>query len=116
EQASANGLCPHAVMGSALNNAEVVIGNYQHIFNPLTIQAMTASLMDEETLLVCDEAHTIISRAKDELSHSLSLFALDRAINEIEYELLNQPIRGAKDIMWSSLGEQGIDREQVTTF
>lgn len=116
KQASSAGLCPHAVMGSSIGNAEVIIANYQHIFNPRTVKAMTGALMDEETLVICDEAHSLVERVRGELGDKISYFTLDRAVNELEHEVLNQSRRSVSDTIWSTLDEQEVERSDVVAY
>lgn len=116
KQASSVGLCPHAVMTSAIDNAEIVIGNYQHIFNPRTVQAMTGALMDESTLVICDEAHSLVESVKDELGDKITHFTLDRAIDEIEYEVLDQRRQGVNDLIWSALDSQDVEKHHVESY
>src|SRR5699024_5308310 len=61
-QASTAGICPHAVMGDAVANAEVIIANYYHAFDPDTVDTLTGGVIDKETLLICDEAHMLVPR------------------------------------------------------
>jgi DNA excision repair protein ERCC-2 len=66
------GTCPHAVMGDVMEEADVVIGNYKYIFNPLTAQSFTSEIIDDETLLIVDEAHTLVPEVRDELGQSVA--------------------------------------------
>jgi DNA excision repair protein ERCC-2 len=81
--AAGHGSCPHSVMGALLPNVEVLIGNYYHAFDPTTVESFTGGLIDEETFLVCDEAHMLEPRVRDLVGDSVS----DRAIEDAEREL-----------------------------
>lgn len=84
QMAGEAGTCPHSVMGEVMRQAEVVIANYYHIFEPTTVAQFTDELIDEETLLVCDEAHNLVPRVRDLLSDSISAASITRTITELE--------------------------------
>jgi DNA excision repair protein ERCC-2 len=77
------GSCPHSVMGALLPSVEVVVGNYYHAFDPRTVESFTGALLDEETFLVCDEAHMLEPRVRDLVSDAVSDTALRDAAGEI---------------------------------
>lgn len=81
------GTCPHAAMKHVVEECEVLIGNYQHILDTLTVQGFTGKLFTEETLLVVDEAHELVSQARDQLSYSVTLETLDYAIQDVDMVL-----------------------------
>ncbi len=81
--AASYGMCPHSIMGAILPHVEVVIGNYYHIFDPLTASTFTGSLIDEETFLICDEAHMLEPRVRDLVSDAIA----DRSLRTAENEL-----------------------------
>jgi len=114
--ASADGLCPHAVMSDAITNAEVVVANYYHAFDPLTKEALTAPILDGQTLVVCDEAHMLVPRVRDLLSDTLSRWSIDRARNEILSQILEQSNAGVASTMRRALAEQGIDEDDLEEF
>ena len=104
QRAANAGLCPHIAMRESMEDAEVVVGNYLHAFDPLTIERMTADIIGPETFLVVDEAHTLVSRVRDLLSDELALKTIIEAITEIlpnedsrdEYDIA-APLRAARD-------------------
>ena len=81
--ATERGCCPHRVMGVLLDHAEVIVGNYNHLFDP-TSRGLLAGLLDERTLVVVDEAHRLEERVRDLLSARLGTTTLRRARNDIE--------------------------------
>jgi DNA excision repair protein ERCC-2 len=85
-QAAGAGICPHEAMAHLAEESEVVIGNYNHLFDPETrlLTDEKIGLLEEDTIGVIDEAHQIEDRARDMLSASVSLYTLDRAINDLE--------------------------------
>jgi len=117
DKASDAGMCPHAVMADTLDNTEVIIGNYRHAFDPVTVQAMTGELMDEETFVVCDEAHTMIEVVRDLLTEEVSLFTFDQTLREIDDFILNPQndvTRAASEVMLQEL-EEMFDRNRSET-
>lgn len=78
------GTSPHGVMGELLSEVEVVIANYNHVFDPLTVEVFTGEILNDETLLVVDEAHNIVPRVRDLLSSKTDLTSLPRAKNELD--------------------------------
>jgi DNA excision repair protein ERCC-2 len=79
--ATERGTCPHRAMGVLLDSAEVVIGNYNHLFDPQS-RPLLASILDEDTFVVVDEAHRLEERVRDLLSDRLGRAALVRARND----------------------------------
>jgi DNA excision repair protein ERCC-2 len=75
------GTCPHRVMGVLLESADVVIGNYNHLFDPES-RPLLASILDRETFVVVDEAHRLEERVRDLLSDRLGRATLKRARND----------------------------------
>lgn len=114
--ASADGLCPHAVMSDAITNAEVVIANYYHAFDPLTKEALTAPILDGQTLVVCDETHMLVPRVRELLGDSLSRWSLDRARNEILSEITEQSNDAVANTMHQTLAEHGVEEEDLEAF
>ncbi len=75
------GTCPHRVMGTLLGDADVVIGNYNHLFDP-DARPLIASALDEHTFVVVDEAHRLEERVRDLLSRRVGRATLKRARND----------------------------------
>ena len=115
-QASTAGICPHAVMGDAVANAEVIIANYYHAFDPDTVDTLTGGIIDQETLLICDEAHMLVPRVRDVLSQSLSRWKLQRTIDEIESEILNQSHQGVDRTIRETLTEHFVSLDNLRKF
>jgi DNA excision repair protein ERCC-2 len=79
--ATERGTCPHRAMGVLLENADVVVGNYNHLFDPGT-RPLVASVLDSRTFLVVDEAHRLEERVRDLLSDSVGRETFVRARND----------------------------------
>jgi len=77
-----HGTCPHRVQQVLLDHADVVIGNYNHLFDPQT-RGLTEHLLDERTFVVVDEAHRLEERVRDLLSDRVGRHTLARARNDL---------------------------------
>jgi DNA excision repair protein ERCC-2 len=86
EKAASRGICPHETMAHLASDAEVVLGNYSHLYDPQTrlLTEEKAGILDRETIIVVDEAHQIESRVRDMLSDDMDIYTLDRAIADVE--------------------------------
>lgn len=104
EMCSKEGLCPHSIMRISLEFVDVVIGNYNHIFDPKTVERITLPIINDETITVFDEAHNLCARVRSFLSTSSSLEAFSSAQTEIReisliYELSRLSNAEAKRIV-----------------
>lgn len=104
KQAVKHGTCPYTAMNKAFPDAEVIVGNYRHAFNPLTVKVMTNAIIDEETLLICDEAHELVPSVREELSLEASYHDLDRAVHQFRrvadtLQEEEQSISGSGDLL-----------------
>jgi DNA excision repair protein ERCC-2 len=86
EVAVQHGVCPHEAMATLAGSAEVVLGNYYHLFDPQTrlLTGEKIGILDDDTIVAVDEAHQIESRVRDILSDSVSAYSLNQAANDIE--------------------------------
>jgi DNA excision repair protein ERCC-2 len=75
------GTCPHRVQQVMLDHADVVVGNYNHLFDPET-RGLTEHLVDDSTFVVVDEAHRLEERVRDLLSDRVGRHTLARARND----------------------------------
>ena len=75
------GTCPHRAMGVLLESAEVVIGNYNHLFDPDS-RPLVEAVLNDRTFLVVDEAHRLEERVRDLLSDRVGRATLKRARND----------------------------------
>lgn len=76
------GFCPHSSMSSFASKAEVVIGNYYHCFDQNTLR-ITRDIIDEHTLIICDEAHMLEPRVRSILSRDAPLSTIEQAADEV---------------------------------
>jgi len=72
------GTCPHRVMGVMLESADVVVGNYNHLFDPDS-RPLLSAVLDERTFVIVDEAHRLEERVRDLLSDRVGRDTLKRA-------------------------------------
>ncbi|SFS00348.1 DNA excision repair protein ERCC-2 [Halomicrobium zhouii] len=78
------GTCPHRVMNVMLEEADVVVGNYNHLFDPKT-RPLLASILDDQTFVIVDEAHRLEERVRDLLSDRVGKQTLVRARNDCNH-------------------------------
>ncbi|MFC7045746.1 ATP-dependent DNA helicase [Halobacteriaceae archaeon GCM10025711] len=76
------GTCPHRAMSVLLEAADVVVGNYNHLFDPKT-RPLTEAILDEQTFVVVDEAHRLEERVRDLLSDRLGRHTIKRARTDL---------------------------------
>ena len=76
-----HGTCPHRAMSVLLGEAEVVVGNYNHLFDPNS-RPLLEGILDESTFVVVDEAHRLEERVRDLLSGRIGRQTLVRARND----------------------------------
>jgi DNA excision repair protein ERCC-2 len=109
--AAGRGSCPHSVMGALLPHVEVLVGNYYHAFDPTTVESFTGELIDEETFVVCDEAHMLEPRVRDLVGDGVS----DRALSNAESELSRviEPIAAVEEA--GTDARYGSDAKQQAT-
>lgn len=83
------GVCPHQAMAKLMQHADVLIGNYYHVFDPDTrlLTDMKTGVLDEDTICVFDEAHNIEEIVRDILSDSKGGRGLTWAANDIRAAL-----------------------------
>jgi DNA excision repair protein ERCC-2 len=82
-EATERGTCPHRVMSVLLEEADVLIGNYNHLFDAQT-RELTDAVLDEETFVIVDEAHRLEERVRDLLSDSVGRQSLQQARNDMD--------------------------------
>lgn len=78
------GTCPHLTMREIHEDAEVLLGNYKHAFDPKTVAGLTSGIIDQNTILVADEAHGLVSEVRDQISYDVPLYLLTQAVRELK--------------------------------
>lgn len=76
------GICPHRAMMTLVGSADVVIGNYNHLFDASS-RAVVEPVLDENTLVIIDEAHRLEGRVRDLLSDTIGHATLKRARRDL---------------------------------
>jgi len=106
-----HGSCPHSVMGAALGQVEVVVGNYYHAFDPKTVGSFTGALVDESTFVVCDEAHMLEPRVRNLVSDAIG----DTTLRDGETELSRviQPVKFEREGKETQGGSKTADADLV---
>lgn len=94
------GMCPHSIMNDSIEEAELIIANYKHLFHQPTVDAMTNEILDESTALVIDEGHNMVPQVRSELSQDITFQELQSSITEVEnlVELLSLDIAELKHL------------------
>lgn len=91
--AAAEGFCPHTTMSRLMSEAEIIIGNYNHLFDPDTrvLTKEKAGILDRNTLAVVDEAHMVEEKTREMLSYEGSVYTFQWARNDVQqaFELAN---------------------------
>ena len=85
EATVASGCCPHELMCILAQQADVIIGNYNHLLDPETryLTDRKLGLLNERTIAIIDEAHQLEERSRDNLSTSVDLYTLMKARNDV---------------------------------
>lgn len=75
-------LCPYEIALSFAKKSDIIIGDYQYIFNPgirmSFLNKINASL--DKSIIIIDEAHNLPSRLRDIMSRRLTTNMIKRAI------------------------------------
>ncbi len=79
-------LCPYEILMQAARNANLLIGDYYHIFHERIRKSFLgrSNTKLEDVVLVVDEAHNLPARIRELMSSSTSLLAMKRAEREAE--------------------------------
>ena len=70
-------------MSVLLEEADVVIGNYNHVFDAQT-RELTNTVLDENTFVIVDEAHRLEERVRGLLSDTIGRQSLRQARNDLD--------------------------------
>ncbi|AWB26640.1 ATP-dependent DNA helicase [Halococcoides cellulosivorans] len=75
------GICPHRAMTVAIDHADVIVGNYNHLFGGGG-RALLEAILDDRTFVIVDEAHRLEERVRDLLSDRVGRQTLVQARND----------------------------------
>jgi len=112
------GLCPHVAMMQTAEEAEVLIGNYYHAFDPETVGTFTTRLIDEQTLVVCDEAHELVGAVRDLLSATVAVSTLREASGQLRRHVLAPIERGDDEATFlkQALRDEGCSYDDINAL
>ncbi|AUX09970.1 DNA repair helicase Rad3 [Halalkaliarchaeum desulfuricum] len=93
------GVCPHRAMMVLVHHADVVIGNYNHLFDSAS-RAIVDPVLDERTLVILDEAHRLEDRVRGLLTDTIGYSTIKQAQRDLGVllERVRQTGRGAETI------------------
>ena len=119
-------VCPYQVSMDVLSSADVVIGDYNYLFDPnVALGAVTQHLKD--WIVIVDEAHNLPTRAQDYGSPFLSIQKLWQAIDLVQHDhqfakfaeplqkVFDVLIHGMDKLKEEGLFEKGEPLDQVIT-
>jgi len=79
-------VCPFELSLDLLGEVELVICDYNYVFDPrIGLDAVAGPGTLEDSVLVIDEAHNLVDRAREYYSPILSLGSVQRALDELEH-------------------------------
>ena len=94
--------CPYEVMAISAKNADIIILNYNHVFD----DAMRDALFDwleinpENTILLIDEAHNLGDTVRNINSDAITMHTIDKAISEVnQFPGDKGEVRSAKEVL-----------------
>lgn len=83
EIALKHGICPHEFMIDTMHYCTVVIGDYNHAFNP-RVALLSKEPGNQRVAVLVDEAHNMIDRGREMFSASFSLSLIDQMIKDFK--------------------------------
>ncbi len=110
-------VCPYEILMHMAADADVVVGDYFHIFHPGVREAIftKSSLSLSDTLLIIDEAHNLPGRTRSLNSATLTERMLDRGATEASrmgyYEEEEKLGRLNEELQRMAKKELGMERE-----
>ncbi len=105
EQCQFKGLCPYEITLEMIKGANLIIGDYSHLFHPEIREGILSpsELALEDIVLVVDEAHNMPERIRDMMTTSIDVNAVEKAekeaknVGDFETEFLLRDV--GKDIV-----------------
>jgi len=105
EQCQFRGLCPYEITLEMIKRANLVIGDYSHLFHPEIREGILgpSELTLGDIVLIVDEAHNVPERIRDMMTSSLDLNTIEKAqkeaknVGDFEVEFLLKDIE--KDVL-----------------
>ena len=86
DEAFSAGLCGYYAAVRVARNAKVIIADYAHMLNPYTRHVFLKSISHslQNSIVIWDEAHNIVSLAAEYLSSSITQSVVERAQKELD--------------------------------
>ncbi len=96
--------CPYEVMAISVKNADIIILNYNHVFDDTRRDVLFdwLEIDPENTILLIDEAHNLGDTVRSINSDTITMHVVDKAISEVNQlsgEKNRTIARSAKDIL-----------------
>jgi len=78
-------MCPYEIAMKRTEQADIIIADYNHIFNPRIRDTMLSKMRKSlsEVIIIADEAHNLPKRIREVINARLSNFILSRGISEV---------------------------------
>jgi DNA excision repair protein ERCC-2 len=84
ELAAAHRVCPYQLAADVSDRADVVVGDYNYVFDPSAFLRRHFSQQPEHWAVVIDEAHQLVERARGYASPRVTTTAAAGAVEELE--------------------------------
>ena len=112
--------CPYEVMAIGAKNADIIILNYNHVFDDTMRDALFdwLEINPENTILLVDEAHNLGDTVRNINSDIITTYIVDKAITEVnQFPGDKGEVRSAKEVLYriQTYMERTLDRWQNKT-
>ncbi|MBA3044650.1 MAG: DEAD/DEAH box helicase family protein [Candidatus Thermoplasmatota archaeon] len=108
--------CTHKVAMEAAKEANVIVCDYNHIFDPVVrpqmLEAFDRPL--EDFIIIVDEAHNLPDRIRGYYTMSLTPNILDEAISEVKDRNLEAVLKGLGKDLTALLDSVDVNKEELT--
>ena len=109
--------CPYEVMAITAKNADIIILNYNHVFDDARRDALFdwLGINPENTILLIDEAHNLGDTVRSINSDTITMYIVDKAISEVnQFPGDKGEARSAREVLSriKKYMEKAIDRWQ----
>ncbi|MBW1879616.1 MAG: PD-(D/E)XK nuclease family protein, partial [Deltaproteobacteria bacterium] len=84
ELAASHQVCPYQLAADVSDRADVVVGDYNYVFDPSAFLRRHFSLQPERWVVVIDEAHQLVERARGYASPRVTTAAAAQAVDSLE--------------------------------
>ncbi len=92
--------CSYEISMRMAQQAEVIIGDYYHLFSPKVRKFFLSKIKKDitQSIIIVDEAHNLPNRVRNLLTHKTNTFALSRLADELKNDVFNDTDIMLKDI------------------